>query len=129
MGKKVAMKPPSSESATDAPSWPPKKTKQQKSAWNSDRLKMYLIPGTILAAVAISVYYNRYLANLVNTPLNEPKIVDESSYTSVENLDRFWGSYRPQLYFGLKTRSSNPLNVGMMWFNQFGTQFSLRLLN
>lgn len=123
MGKKVA-KPPSAESV--APSWPPKKTKQTNVGWNSDKVKMSLIPGTIFAAVVISVLYNNYLSNLVNTPLDEPKIIDESSYTAAENLDRFWGSYRPQLYFGLKTRSADPLNVGMMWFNQMARHFSLR---
>ena len=125
MGKKVA-KPPSAESNSDASIWPHKKTTQTNAVSNSDKVKMYLIPGTILAAVSISVLYNNYLSNLVNTPLNEPKIIDEFSYTAAENLDRFWGSYRPQLYFGLKTRSADPLNVGMMWFNQMARQFSLR---
>ena len=34
--------------------------------------------------------------------------------------------YRPNLYFGLKTRSDDPLNVGMIWWNQFSNKFQMR---
>lgn len=85
----------------------------------SERKKLIFIPITILLAVLGSYYYNIWLISLVNKPLNEPRIIDTSLYKSPENLDRFWGTYRSNLYFGLKTRSENPLMAGMMWFNQF----------
>lgn len=62
----------------------------------------------------------------INVPFPGPKIIDENSYRSSENIDRYWGTYRPQLYFGLKTRSQNPLNVGMIWFNQFSPRPQIR---
>lgn len=39
----------------------------------------------------------------------------------VENLphefaERYWGSYRPGNYFGLKTRDSETPVMGLMWF-------------
>jgi hypothetical protein len=60
----------------------------------SDRNKLILVPVVIIIAIFSSWYYNYWLASLVNKQLNEPKIIEESSYKSVENLDRFWGTYR-----------------------------------
>ncbi len=86
---------------------------------SSERKKLILIPITIVLGVLGSYFYNIWLISLVNKPLNEPRIINASLYKSPENLDRFWGTYRSNLYFGLKTRSENPLMAGMMWFNQF----------
>lgn len=102
------------------------KSKQNNSSQSNETSKLIFIPAAILMAVGVSIYYNNYLAAQVNTPLNEPRIINESDYKSIENLDRFWGTYRPQLYFGLKTRSPNPLLAGLMWFNQFSQQFKMR---
>ena len=30
--------------------------------------------------------------------------------------ERYWGSYRPGVYFGMKTRSAKDINTGLMWF-------------
>lgn len=60
----------------------------------NDRSKLYLIPLTLILAVSTSWGYNRYLASLVNTPLNVAKVINDSSYKSPENIDRFWGTYR-----------------------------------
>jgi hypothetical protein len=61
---------------------------------NTDRFKLMLIPTALIAMLFASWYYSILLASLVNTPLNEPKVIDEKSYKSPNNLDRFWGSYR-----------------------------------
>lgn len=61
---------------------------------NSDRNKLMALPLTIVLGVSISWLYSRYLAGLVNTPLNVPRVINESSYKSPENIDRFWGTYR-----------------------------------
>ena len=60
----------------------------------SEMNKLILIPIPIAIGILISWYYNQWLAGLVNTPLNEPKIVDEASYLSPQNQDRYWGTYR-----------------------------------
>ena len=31
--------------------------------------------------------------------------------------EQYWGSYRPGVYFGLKTRDPNSMAVGLMWFS------------
>jgi len=92
----------------------------------SDKTKMLMLPLVCLLAIIVSYYYNIWLTNRVKTPLDEPRIIQNTSYTSPENLDRYWGSYRSNLYFGLKTRSEDPLNVGMMWFNQFSRNLQIR---
>jgi len=53
-----------------------------------------------------------YLETRINTPLNVPKAV---SKTGLESPSLFWGTYRPGLYFGLKTRSPADLVTGLMW--------------
>lgn len=37
-----------------------------------------------------------------NAGLNEP--------------ERYWGTYRPGTYFGMKTRDPHSLQMGLMWF-------------
>jgi hypothetical protein len=34
------------------------------------------------------------------------------------NESLYWGTYRPNLYFGTGTRSPNSLKTGLMWFNE-----------
>ncbi len=36
--------------------------------------------------------------------------------------DRYWGSYRPNLYFGMKTRDAYSLVTGIMWYMPHRTQ-------
>lgn len=31
--------------------------------------------------------------------------------------ERYWGSYRPGTYFGMKTRDPHSLLMGLMWFS------------
>lgn len=26
-----------------------------------------------------------------------------------------WGTYKPNLFFGIKNRNQNPINIGMVW--------------
>ena len=67
---------------------------RKKTSPANDRSKLYLIPLTLILAVSTSWGYNRYLASLVNTPLNVAKVINDSSYKSPDNIDRFWGTYR-----------------------------------
>jgi mannosyl-oligosaccharide glucosidase len=99
---------------------------KKKADTKRDLPKLLLIPLGIAAGFVLSWVYNSWQGGQVNTPLNVDRIVAVSSYTSPKNLDRYWGTYRSNLYFGLKTRSENPLNVGMMWFNQFSNDFQIR---
>uniref|UniRef100_A0A0K2TMD1 Mannosyl-oligosaccharide glucosidase n=1 Tax=Lepeophtheirus salmonis TaxID=72036 RepID=A0A0K2TMD1_LEPSM len=49
----------------------------------------------------------------VNAPFDAPKV----SPNLQKNASRFWGSYRPGVYFGLRTRAPKDLLVGLMWMS------------
>lgn len=72
----------------------------------------------VFVAVAILTYYSfifykitqkeiSYERNLKNRLLND----QESSFN-----DYLWGSYRGNLYFGMRTRTPQALLTGLMWF-------------
>lgn len=47
----------------------------------------------------------------MNTPLDERKSVSKNV-----DPEKFWGTYRPHTYFGLKTRDPQSMVVGLMWY-------------
>ncbi|XP_063235667.1 mannosyl-oligosaccharide glucosidase isoform X2 [Bacillus rossius redtenbacheri] len=63
--------------------------------------------------IAIGFGYKGYLETRVNTPYDDKKIVVK---TGLDVPERYWGSYRPGLYFGMKTRDPHSLVFGMMWY-------------
>ena len=67
-----------------------------------------------LTAVSICAYfgYQGYLETRLTTPLNSPVAVIKSGLGVPH---RFWGSYRPGVYFGMRTRSPSDLLTGLMW--------------
>lgn len=71
-----------------------------------------LIPFSCLL-VAICIGYKGYLETRINTPFDKTKIVHR---TGLAVPDRYWGSYRPNVYFGMKTREPHSLITGIMWF-------------
>ncbi|XP_011638747.1 mannosyl-oligosaccharide glucosidase GCS1 [Pogonomyrmex barbatus] len=71
----------------------------------------------MIAAVCIAVAawfgYKGYLETRVNTPYDVEKLVTTSG---LDVPDRYWGTYRPGVYFGLKTRDPHSLVTGLMWY-------------
>ena len=57
--------------------------------------------------------YKGYLETRVNTPPPSPLVMAKSG---LDVPDRFWGSYRPGVYFGMRTRAPKDLLAGLMWF-------------
>jgi hypothetical protein len=88
-----------------------KANKVTYSYFNPSFLAKFII---VISAVYVVVYfaYNGYLETRLTAPLNAPNAVLKSGL-SVPN--KFWGSYRPGVYFGLKTRSPSDLLTGLMW--------------
>ncbi|XP_064465782.1 mannosyl-oligosaccharide glucosidase-like isoform X2 [Ornithodoros turicata] len=89
--------------------------KKPESRFDSKFVIFVIFNAVVVLCVIIYMGYLHYLETWVVTPLNLPKVVTKSD---LEVPDRYWGSYRSPLYFGLKTRSSRPLSVGLMWFPQ-----------
>lgn len=79
-------------------------------------------PILVLAAVfGLSLFlfgayklWNYKLSTRLFTPLDAPLIINKSEM----EMSRFWGTYRSNLYFGLRTRSPKSLMTGLMWFPQ-----------
>eukprot|EP00088_Acartia_fossae_P000134 TRINITY_DN10040_c0_g3_i1.p1 TRINITY_DN10040_c0_g3~~TRINITY_DN10040_c0_g3_i1.p1 ORF type:complete len:826 (-),score=128.87 TRINITY_DN10040_c0_g3_i1:376-2853(-) len=75
--------------------------------------KLYLFAGLGCIIGVLYFVYQGYLETRVNTPLNYPRAVREHG---LDIPERYWGSYRPGLYFGMKTRAAKDVNTGLMWF-------------
>ncbi|TRY78619.1 hypothetical protein TCAL_06619 [Tigriopus californicus] len=74
---------------------------------------LWIVSSGILIMGIAYVSYQGYLQTRVNTPLSVPSAVSNSG---LSDPTRFWGSYRPGVYFGMKTRSPYDLLSGLMWF-------------
>lgn len=71
----------------------------------------YVVILVLVAGIAYYAYQG-YLETRVYTPLKLPPSVTK---TGLNVPEKFWGSYRPGVYFGLKTRSPADLLTGLMW--------------
>ncbi|XP_034838193.1 mannosyl-oligosaccharide glucosidase [Maniola hyperantus] len=69
--------------------------------------------GVVCFIIAVYVGTLGYFETRVNTPLDEEKAVKKSGLAVPE---RYWGSYRPGVYFGLKSRDPRSPVFGMMWY-------------
>jgi len=87
--------------------------------------KMYLIAGLVSILAVCYFVYQGYLETRVNTPLDYPKAVRDSG---LDIPDRYWGTYRPGVYLGMKTRAPKDVVTGLMYFiPRFVQQGSLGL--
>ncbi|XP_062864317.1 mannosyl-oligosaccharide glucosidase [Trichomycterus rosablanca] len=66
-----------------------------------------------------ALYMRSLLAKRVVTPHPSPRVLDANSTSAAVSPERFWGTYRPQVYFGMKTRSPKSVVTGLMWMRQF----------
>ncbi|XP_077992555.1 mannosyl-oligosaccharide glucosidase-like [Glandiceps talaboti] len=73
------------------------------------------------------MWYKHVLAARVSSPLDSPRVIGPDATSAKESPERFWGSYRPGVYFGMKTRSPQSLVTGLMWFTQFTRDRTLPL--
>ncbi|XP_069488582.1 mannosyl-oligosaccharide glucosidase [Ambystoma mexicanum] len=78
------------------------------------------------ASFAYHLYLQRWLAGRIITPHGSPRILNANSSSPAMAPEKFWGSYRPQVYFGMKTRSPKSLVTGLMWMQQREMDVSLR---
>ncbi|KAK4002984.1 hypothetical protein OUZ56_004773 [Daphnia magna] len=74
---------------------------------------LYTGVGVIAISVVSWFVYQGYLETRVNSPLTENKVAFPSSHDFPE---RYWGSFRPGVYFGMKSRDTHSLLAGLMWF-------------
>lgn len=85
-------------------------------------------PAVVIIVVCTVIGYQQ---TRVNTPFDARKVVlsrypqrlcstgrclQVVTRTGLEAPEQFWGSYRPGVYFGLKTRDPHSLVMGLMWY-------------
>ncbi|CAH2038653.1 unnamed protein product [Thlaspi arvense] len=51
----------------------------------------------------------------VITPFPGPKVMDLPMFQGTHKADLYWGTYRPQAYFGVRARTPKSLVAGLMW--------------
>ncbi|XP_076909251.1 mannosyl-oligosaccharide glucosidase GCS1-like [Bidens hawaiensis] len=51
----------------------------------------------------------------VITPFPGPKVTDLDMFQGEQKESLYWGTYRPQVYFGVRARTPESLVVGLMW--------------
>lgn len=61
-----------------------------------------------------ALYMRSMLSKRIITLHPSPPVLDANSSSSTVSPERFWGSYRPQVYFGMKTRSPNSVVTGRL---------------
>ncbi|CAN2388288.1 mannosyl-oligosaccharide glucosidase activity [Pristimantis euphronides] len=74
-----------------------------------------------LSAFGYGSYKKWSLAVRVLTLHPTPPILTPNSTSPTASPHLFWGSYRPQVYFGMKTRSPRSVVTGLMWLSQSGS--------
>jgi len=89
------------------------------SLWWCVMLGLVLIVFAICSVYGMKIYME-YLERIkVNNPLLASRVTHfNETHPYVVNSDRFWGTYRPHVYFGMRTRSPNSMLLGLMWLDQ-----------
>lgn len=87
---------------------PRDKVKKSNSKWTI----FYLISGCAMLIGIGYLFHQGSLETKIHTPVDLPLAVEK---TGLQVPKLFWGSYRPGLYFGMKTRSPSNLLFGLMW--------------
>ena len=82
------------------PNWPYNKGKLDRTG----KMVLIVFPVIMVSAI-VYVWYNASLQERVRTPLSAPKMISSNATSVAENPERFWGTYRSGLYFGMKTRT------------------------
>lgn len=66
-----------------------------------------------------ALYMRSSLAKRVVTLHPSPSVLDANSSSAKVSPERFWGSYRPQVYFGMKARSPRSIVTGKLTYSWF----------
>lgn len=80
----------------------------------------------IFVGLVCAVLFVAYFINLsqkttptVNVPLELPRMKSDGDHDQFQNGDFVWGTYRPNVYFGVKPRVPDGPVFGLLWFRQY----------
>lgn len=118
---------------------PPPRKDEKPSAFHRKEKKKKVDIGKVFINISIglcifsliwffyALYMRSNLAKRVVTPHPSPPVLDANSSSAKVSPERFWGSYRPQVYFGMKTRSPRSIVTGMSRWT--GVVFTFKVMN
>lgn len=85
---------------------------------SSKNFLVFLLTSLVVSIPLMLLWYQHVLRSAVKTPLSAPLTIANDASSAANSPGRFWGTYRPGVYFGLKTRSPKSPVAGLMWFQQ-----------
>ncbi|XP_073019820.1 mannosyl-oligosaccharide glucosidase GCS1-like [Primulina eburnea] len=62
----------------------------------------------------------------VITPLSAPKLIDLPMFQGDHRESLYWGTYRPNVYFGIRARTPQSLLAGLMWIGVKDGRYLMR---
>eukprot|EP00123_Amoebidium_parasiticum_P020333 comp4778_c0_seq1/m.912 comp4778_c0_seq1/g.912 ORF comp4778_c0_seq1/g.912 comp4778_c0_seq1/m.912 type:complete len:828 (-) comp4778_c0_seq1:179-2662(-) len=86
----------------------------------------------LLAAIAVGALYGNDLQKWIFGPrvttwIKEPSMLDLDQFKSDAHQAKYlWGTYRPQVYFGMRAKTPTSPLVGMMYFSHHSRSLDLR---
>lgn len=97
-------------------------------------LKTLLFSLALALSVITFVIFYYYRMDDVNTskslrvitPLPVPKIMDLPLFKGKHRESLYWGTYRPQVYLGIRARTPKSLMAGLMWLGVKDGRYLLR---
>ncbi|KAL3368651.1 hypothetical protein AABB24_009474 [Solanum stoloniferum] len=98
----------------------------------SVNLKFLIGFGIIAFAIALFFIYTlinpmeKPQKSRVITPLPAPKLMDLPMFQGEHRESLYWGTYRPQVYFGVRARTPQSLVAGLMWLGVKNERYFMR---
>lgn len=77
---------------------------------------LYVLVPTVIALLTAYFYYQDSVLKRISTPADLPRV---EVHDAQDLAERYWGTYRPGVYFGTTYRSHRAFATGLMWFEQF----------
>ena len=93
-------------------------TKSPKTSSFAIPVHLLVLPALLLGGLAVVVYFGEQwlLGPPVNKPLPLPRAISSVWRNSTAYQSRLWGTYRSNVYFGVRPRVPKSLVAGIMWY-------------
>ncbi|XP_019860909.1 PREDICTED: mannosyl-oligosaccharide glucosidase GCS1-like, partial [Amphimedon queenslandica] len=77
--------------------------------------------GVALVSVLIAVCVRWAMTSSLNQPIGLPRVINDEMMGGAQYKERLWGSYRSNVYFGMRPRLPRSIVVGMAWMYGLAT--------